>query len=82
VSIAETYKHIASSLKARAAKQDDIHLRVQYETLAQKYLRLALQAEKNIQNDVVYEPNIPLDQLKVPASADAANVTSQRRRSS
>lgn len=56
MTLAEHYRNRAQGLKERADNQPDLRLRLELEMLAQKYFLLAMQAERNASNDVVYEP--------------------------
>ena len=51
----DVYRAKASEFMAKAQRETDPTLRVQYETLGQSYLRLADQAERNSRSDIVYE---------------------------
>ncbi len=42
---AERYLHLAADLRARAEREESMHLAAQWESLSQCYLRLAEQAE-------------------------------------
>ncbi len=53
---AETYRAKAAELNANALKQTSKQLKRECAALAQAYLRLAEQADRNAQCDVVYEP--------------------------
>jgi hypothetical protein len=56
----DDYRAKANEFMARAQGETNPALRVQYETLAQSYLRLADQAERNSRSDLVYEtPRVP-----------------------
>ena len=51
----EVYRAKAAELTARAACQPHSALRAELNALAESYLRLAVQAERNSWTDVVYE---------------------------
>lgn len=51
----DDYRTKANEFMAKALRETDPTLRVQYETLGQSYLRLADQAERNSRSDIVYE---------------------------
>ena len=50
------YRTLAARLRTRAKTEDNRHLRAELEHLAQCYIRLAEQADRNLQTDVTYEP--------------------------
>jgi hypothetical protein len=52
---AERYRQMAQELKAKAAKESNYAIKVEWETLAAAYDRLAEQAERNALTDIVYE---------------------------
>ena len=52
---ADSYRAKAAELTARAACQPHGELRAELNALAESYLRLAVQAERNSWTDVVYE---------------------------
>jgi hypothetical protein len=66
---AERYRQMALELKAKAAKETNYAIKVEWETLAAAYDRLAEQAERNALTDIVYE---------TPPSADERPVTQQQ----
>ena len=49
------YRIKAVELLARANSETDPHLRIEFESLANSFLRLAEQAERNSHVDIVYE---------------------------
>jgi hypothetical protein len=49
----------AAEFHAMAQCATSHRLQVQYENLAKAYLRLAEQADRNAQTDVIYEPPTP-----------------------
>ena len=51
----EQYRKLAAELRAKARKEESADLRVEWNHLAQCYLRLAEQADRNQRNDVTYE---------------------------
>jgi hypothetical protein len=51
----DSYRIKASDLKAEARQESNAARRVELETLAMAYLRLADQAERNSLNNIVYE---------------------------
>ena len=53
---AEEYRVKAVDLNAQAKLAPNSSLRAECEKLALSYLRLAAQAEKNAQTDIIYEP--------------------------
>jgi len=53
---ADEYRIRAADLNARAKLAPNGILRAECENLARSYLRLAEQAVKNAQTDIVYEP--------------------------
>jgi hypothetical protein len=57
MSMRDEYLTRAAQFFARA--RCDISQRVEFENLAKSYLRLAMQADRNSQVDVVYEPPPP-----------------------
>jgi len=60
MSPAQQYQKFAAELRAKARKEKYASLQAEWANLAQCYLRLAEQAEKNSHNDVTYEPSLPL----------------------
>ena len=55
----DAYRGKALEFLARAETESNPSSRAQFENLAAAYLRLAEQAERNIQLDVSYEPHPP-----------------------
>lgn len=53
---AEQYRKLAAKLTAKARNESSPALRVEWNHLAQSYLRLAEQAERNSRIDLTYEP--------------------------
>ena len=51
----DEYRVRAANLRARAKREAKASIRAQFEGLAQSYLRLAEQAERNSHTDIVYE---------------------------
>ena len=51
----DEYRVRAASLRARAKREAKPAVRAELEGLAQSYLRLAEQAERNAHTDIVYE---------------------------
>lgn len=56
---AEQYRTLAAKLRARARTADNANLAVEWDHLAECYVRLAEQADKNNSVDVTYEPILP-----------------------
>ena len=56
MSPSDHYRTLAMTLRARARNERNAHLKVEWETLAQSYLRLAEQADKNGRSDLSDEP--------------------------
>ena len=52
---ADHYRKLAAEFRAKAAQESRPALRLDLNRLAQSYLRLAEQAEKNVQANVSYE---------------------------
>ena len=50
------YRTLAAQLRTRAKSEESPHLRAEWEHLAQCYVRLAEQADRNSHTDVSYEP--------------------------
>lgn len=50
------YRTLAAQLRSRARTEDSPQLRAEWNHLAQCYVRLAEQADRNSQTDVSYEP--------------------------
>ena len=57
----DEYRVKAAELSARAACETDAQIQAELESLAQSYLRLALQAEQNNRLDLSYETPLPKD---------------------
>lgn len=53
---ADQYRKLAAQLTAKARDEKSPDLRAEWNHLAQSYLRLAAQAERNARADVTYEP--------------------------
>jgi hypothetical protein len=53
---ADRYRKLAATLHAKARAESSPALRAEWYHLAQSYLRLAQQAERNSRTDVTYEP--------------------------
>jgi len=71
----DSYRIKASDLKAEARQETNAARRVELETLAMAYLRLADQAERNSLNNVVYEtpprrPVVQQQQQQQPQAKD------------
>jgi len=58
---ANKYRIKAAEFYAQAQRATSLspHLRVQFENLAKAYLRLAEQADRNDQTELIYEPPPP-----------------------
>jgi hypothetical protein len=50
---ADRYRQRAAEFRAKAANENDDHLKMEWEVLEHSYLRLAEQADRNDQADVV-----------------------------
>jgi hypothetical protein len=50
------YRTLAAQLRTRAKTEDSPQLRAEWHHLAQCYIRLAEQADRNSRTDVSYEP--------------------------
>jgi hypothetical protein len=55
----DDYRVKAAELSARAAHETNAQIQAELESLAQSYLRLALQAEQNSHLDLTYETPLP-----------------------
>jgi hypothetical protein len=55
MSSSDRYRALAAHLRSRAAQEQRAMLRAQWAKLAQCYLRLAGQADRNSRADIVYE---------------------------
>lgn len=53
---ADEYRAKAAAMNARAKQEQSPLIRAEFENLSLSYLRLAEQAERNAQADLVYEP--------------------------
>src|SRR6266436_2053103 len=53
---ADRYRALAVQCDAKAKHEADWHIRAEWEHMARSYRRLAEQAERNAQTDVIYEP--------------------------
>lgn len=56
MTFAEQYRSLAAQFMARARSEQNLKLRSEWDFLAVCYLRLADQADRNGQTDVIYEP--------------------------
>lgn len=52
----QQYRTLAAGLKARARYENDPEFRAEWEVLADCYVRLAEQADRNSRTDVTHEP--------------------------
>lgn len=59
VTAGDEYRAKAAELRARARRESDANLRAELDNLALAFLRLAAQAERNNQADIVYETPPP-----------------------
>jgi hypothetical protein len=57
---ADQYRKFAAQLTAKARNEKSHALRAEWTHLAQSYLRLAAQAERNARADLTYEPALRL----------------------
>jgi hypothetical protein len=55
---ADRYRKLAAELSAKARNEKSPQIRAEWNHLAQSYLRLATQADKNNLTDVTYEPSL------------------------
>lgn len=55
----DEYRVKAAQLSAKAACETNAQIQAELESLAQSYLRLALQAEQNSRLDLTYETPLP-----------------------
>jgi hypothetical protein len=53
---ADRYRRLAAELDAKARNEKSPQTKAEWHHLAQSYLRLAFQADKNDLTDVTYEP--------------------------
>jgi hypothetical protein len=59
----EDYRAKAASMQVRARQEQNPLIRAEFENLALAYLRLASQAERNAEADLIFEtPPHPVDQ--------------------
>ena len=59
----DKYRAKAAELRARARRETDANLRAELDNLAMAFLRLAAQAQRNNQADIVYETPAPKAEL-------------------
>ncbi len=59
MTVGDSYRIRAAELRAHASNETDPALRAEFETLADSFLRLAEQAERNSHTDIVYETPPP-----------------------
>jgi hypothetical protein len=59
MSTGENYRAKAAEFDARARREIDPFMRKQWDGMAKSYRRLAEQADRNAQLDLVYEPPAP-----------------------
>jgi hypothetical protein len=52
------YRRLAAELRAKAQQEESPAVRAERHHLAQCYVRLAEQADKNQRTDIVYEPTL------------------------
>jgi hypothetical protein len=55
---ADNYRTQAAKLRAQARNEKSLHVRQQLESMADCYIRLAIQADRNQGTDVIYEPPV------------------------
>jgi hypothetical protein len=55
---ADRYRKLAAELNAKARNEKSPQIRAEWSHLAQSYVRLAAQADKNDLTDVAYEPSL------------------------
>ena len=55
---ADRYRSLAAELNAKARNENSPQIKAEWTHLAQSYLRLAFQADKNDLTDVTYEPSL------------------------
>jgi hypothetical protein len=68
---AADYRARAEDFHVLARQETDLACRLEYERLAQCYVRLADLAERNSHTDIVYEtPPAPMQDGRHPGSAD------------
>jgi hypothetical protein len=75
--MADDYRIKATDMSARAKREQDILIRAEYESLALAYFRLADQAEKNAETDIVYEIPAPRLQPQHQQQQQQAQPTTQ-----
>ncbi len=56
MSPANSYRAKTAELNAKACNETNERMQKEWAALAQAYLRLAEQADRNAQSDVIYEP--------------------------
>jgi hypothetical protein len=56
MSPSQQYRRLAAELRAKARREENAAARAEWNHLAQCYVRLAEQADKNRRTDVSYEP--------------------------
>ncbi len=56
MSVADIYRATAAQFNAKACNEPDEGMQKQWATLAQAYMRLAEQAERNAEADIVHKP--------------------------
>jgi len=56
MSPSQQYRRLAAELRAKARRESYPAARAEWNHLAQCYLRLAEQADRNLRTDVTYEP--------------------------
>jgi hypothetical protein len=61
----DKYRVLAADIQARARKEPDRRTRAEFEYLSLAYLRLADQADRNAQSDIVYETPTVREQAQV-----------------
>jgi hypothetical protein len=64
---ADHYRALAAQCDAKSRDEGDWKVRAEWEHMARSYRRLAEQAERNAQTDVVYEPPPPRPAAARPA---------------
>jgi hypothetical protein len=66
---ADRYRRLAVELSAKARNEKSPQIRAEWDHLAQSYLRLAAQADKNDLTDVTYEPGLRTERGGLGADA-------------
>jgi len=66
MAVGDGYRLKAAEFQAMAQDEKNVTFRTQFENLARAYLRLAEQAERNIQTDVTHEPPPKVDDSSAP----------------